>query len=130
MTPPAAVAAVAAWDGGGVPGPEWAEGRSRCDSSAEGARGALGAEGVRVPELPLRVSAASGARVFLCASGRCLRLSGARRRCSPSCRCHQPAEAGPMEGAGPQLPRPSIGGKVERRGLRVASLPGSENCQK
>lgn len=35
-----------------------------------------------------------------------------------------------MAGAGPQLPRPSSGGKVERRGLRVASLQGSENCQK
>ena len=65
-------------------------------------------------------------------SSHCLRLSEARRRCSPSCRCHQPAEAGPVVGAGPELPRPSSGGKVERSGLRatVASPLAKENCQK
>lgn len=65
-------------------------------------------------------------------SSHCLRLSEARRRCSPSCRCHQPAEAGPVAGAGPELPRPSSGGKVERSGLRatVASPLAKENCQK
>lgn len=65
-------------------------------------------------------------------SSHCLRLSEARRRCSPSCRCHQPAEAGPVAGAGPELPRPSSGGKVERSGLRatVASPLAKENCRK
>lgn len=93
--------------GGGrrVPGPEPAEGRSRCDSSAEGAGGTLGTEGgVRAPELTLRASAASGARAWGCALRPLLAALRARRRCGPSCRCHQPAEA--ELGAGPGLARP------------------------
>lgn len=91
-TPPAAVASVAAWDGGLVPGPEWAEGRSLCDSSVEGAKGALGAEGVRVPELPLRVSAASGARAFLCALGPL--LAALRGPASPQSQLPLPSTCG------------------------------------
>lgn len=84
--------------------------RSRCDSSAEPAGSAPGAK-----ELPLRVSAASGARVRAACSGRCLRLSRAALRCGSSCRCHQPEGAGLTgAGPGPSCPAPSSGGKAER----------------
>lgn len=110
-TPPAPLAAAAVL-AGGVPGPGPAEGCSRCDFSAEGLGGALKAEGgVRAPELPLRVSAASGARAFGCALRPLPATPGAGRRCSPSCRCHQPAEAGPPAGAGPQGAAPPAAGK-------------------
>lgn len=36
---------------------------------------------------------------------------GAGRRCSPSCRCHQPAEAGPPAGRGHTGPAPPAAGK-------------------
>lgn len=129
-TPPASLAAVAAV-GGWVPGPEPAEGRSRCDFSAEGVGAALGTKGgVRAPELPLVVSAASGARAFGCALRPLPATLGAGRRCSPSCRCHQPAEADLGQGRGHIGPAPSSGGKVECCSLCAASPRAFEKRQK
>lgn len=109
---------------GEVPGPEPAEGRSRCDFSAEGIGGALWTEGgVRAPELPLRVSAASGARTLGCALRPLPATLGAGRRCSPSCRCHQPAEAGPRAGAGSEWPRPP-----QRRESRAPQTPRGQSA--
>lgn len=53
-------------------------------------------------------------------SGRCLRLSGAGHRCSPSCRCHQPAEGVAYQGRALGRPRPAAGKSIGR-----ARAPGS-----
>lgn len=101
---------------GEVPGPEWAEGRSRCDSTAEGSRGALGAEGVRTPELPLRVSAASGARVFLCALGPLLAALPGPASLQSQLPLPSTCGGGAYDGGvATCAPPPPSGGKVERR---------------
>lgn len=93
--------------GGWVPGPERAEGRSRWDSSAEGAAGALGPRGVRALEVSLWASAASEAWVFGCAL----------RPLLAALRGQAPLQS--------QLPLPSTcgGGAQAGGGARAAPLP-------
>lgn len=93
----------------GVPGPGPAEGCSRCDFTAEAWRCAR-AEAARAPEpASPGVRGVWGPGVRLRAPGHRLRPR-AGRRCSPSCRCHQPAEAA-SGGAGPQGAAPPAAGK-------------------
>ena len=109
---------------GRVPGPERAEGGSRCDSSAEGVGGAPGPKEASGSWNCLSGGLRRlGPRCSTALSRRCLRLSEALRPCSPSCCCHQPAKAAPRQGRGQGCPAPSRGGKVERCRLRAASRP-------
>lgn len=118
-TSPAPLSAVAAW--WGVPGPELAERRSRCDSSAEGAGGSLGLKGASgrrnrlsgcLRRLGRGCSAAS--------SGRYSGLSGPGAAAVPAAAAINLRRRGPGRGRSQSSSAPSSGGKVERCWIRAA----------
>lgn len=121
-TPPAPLSLVAAVGVGRVPGPEPVDGRSRCDSSAEGAGGAPDEVGVRALELPLRGSVASGARVFYCALPPLLAALRGPAPLQSQLLLPSTCEGGAQTGAGPGGPRP-----LPRRESRVLRPPSSHS---